>query len=64
MYKITVWYNGMSFSKTYECKNYEWGEGHSGILIFRDITTPKTKAYYISIHNTDCIEFEYVEDPK
>lgn len=62
MFKITIWYNGMSFSKEYKCRTFEWGDNHTGILIFRDFKTPNTKVYFISIHSTDCIEIEDLGD--
>lgn len=62
MFKITIWYNGMAFNKEYKCQTFEWGDGHTGILILKDFKNPKTKVYFISVHNTDCIEIEDIGD--
>lgn len=64
MFKIKIWYNGMTFMQEYKCDKFRWGEGHSGILIFEDIKNPKMKCYFISIHNTDCIEIENLTEEK
>ena len=61
LFKIKVWYNGMGFFKDYECNAFQWGEGHSGILMFDDIKDPSKKRYFISVHHVDCIEIELIE---